>query len=55
VHVFDLFSKNNKIKLSSLPFNELEDLLSVYTKTSPLVTLTEVSIGIINMCDGRVA
>jgi CRISPR-associated endonuclease Cas3-HD len=51
----DLFSRSNKIKLSSLPFNRVEDLVSVHATTSPLVTLIEVSTGIINMCDGRVA
>lgn len=51
----DLFNRNNKIKLSSLPLNRIEDLVSVHATTSPLVTLIEISTGIINMCDGKVA
>jgi CRISPR/Cas system-associated endonuclease Cas3-HD len=51
----DLFSKSNKIKLSSLPLNRIEDLVSVHATTSPQVTLIEISTGIINMCDGKVA
>jgi CRISPR/Cas system-associated endonuclease Cas3-HD len=51
----DLFSRSNKIKLSSLPLNRIEDLTSIHTAISLLVTLIEVSTGIINMCDGRVA
>ncbi len=48
-------NKNNKIKLSSLSFNRIEDLVRIHTTTSPLITLIEVSTGIINMCDSRIA
>ncbi|MCC6014183.1 MAG: hypothetical protein LM564_00585 [Desulfurococcaceae archaeon] len=47
---------SGRIKLSSpLPFNNVEEIVGVTTKISPLTTLIEASTGILNICDGRVA
>jgi hypothetical protein len=54
-NAIEIFS-SGRIKLSSpLPFNNIEEIIGITEKISPLVTLIEASTGILNICDGRVA
>jgi CRISPR/Cas system-associated endonuclease Cas3-HD len=54
-HALEVLTRGNRVKLASLPFNRVDELVGVYGKISPLITLVEASTGIINICDGRVA
>jgi CRISPR-associated endonuclease Cas3-HD len=54
-HALEVLTRGNRVKLASLPFNRIDELVGVYGKISPLITLVEASTGIINICDGRVA
>jgi CRISPR/Cas system-associated endonuclease Cas3-HD len=56
-HALEVLTRGNRVKLASLPFNSdsVNELVGVYRKISPLITLVEASTGIINICDGRVA
>jgi CRISPR-associated endonuclease Cas3-HD len=51
----EVLTRGNKVKLASLPFNRIDELVGVYGKISPLITLVEASTGILNICDGRVS
>ena len=54
-NAIEIFS-SGRIKLSSpLPLNNIEEIIGITGKISPLVTLIEASTGILNICDGRVA
>jgi CRISPR/Cas system-associated endonuclease Cas3-HD len=54
-NAIEVFS-SGRIKLSSpLPLNNIEEIIGVTRKISPLTTLIEASTGILNICDGRVA
>jgi hypothetical protein len=54
-HALEVLTRGNRVKLASLPFNRVDELVGVYGKILPLITLVEASTGIINICDGRVA